>query len=222
MQNFNNIVIVFPVDQSIDFLIPIQQTLIELFPNAILFRPSPGTHGDVITDDTDLVIFLGHGTSSQLFGSLNDDGSKTSFLNVQSGALILQELTSILFSCNSADYIKKVKASASIESYLTFGDMPTDWDHINYNRDLDATYLQDFQDKHLEFFKSSLVEIMIDGFRYGFESNSFISLVKRINVSVKKKINQVILSEDWSVDQKKQMIQLLVNFNTEMRYAKPI
>ena len=223
MKNFNNVVIVFPVDPSIDFLSPILQTLTEQFPNAILFRAESGTHGDVINDDTDLLIFLGHGTPRQLYGSLNADGTKSSFLNETAGSLLLNELTSILFSCNSADYIMKVRVQSSIERYLAFGDMPTDWDHIKHNRDLDATYLTEFQDEHLDFYKSSLVEIMVEGFSHGFESNSFVGLIKRIGFAVNKKINQVILSQqDWSTDQKKQVIQLLVNFKKEMKYAEPL
>ncbi|MCR9066972.1 MAG: hypothetical protein NXI00_23600, partial [Cytophagales bacterium] len=104
MRAYNNIVIVYPLDESIVFLEPILNGLKILFPKAVVLRPQAGTYGSVITDETELVIFLGHGTPGQLYGSLNDSGDKSVFLNVTNGSLLLDGVDIILFACNSDDY----------------------------------------------------------------------------------------------------------------------
>ncbi|HCX20468.1 MAG: hypothetical protein CMB80_05935 [Flammeovirgaceae bacterium] len=222
MRVYNNIVIVYPLDNSIGFLQPILNELNSLFPNAVTLRPQPGTYGSAISDETELVIFLGHGTPSQLYGSLNDSGEKSVFLNVTNGSLLLDGVDIILFACNSDDYFRKIKRNAEIDCYVTFGDMPTDWEHINHNRDQDANFLKDFEEEHLEYYKTVIVESVVEGFKNGVRTNSIIGIPKRISFVVNQKINEVILERNWSKPQKLQMIELLNDFKTEIRYAQPL
>jgi len=222
MRAYNNIVIVYPIDDSIEFLQPILNGLNSLFPNAVILRPQPGTYGSAISDETELVIFLGHGTPSQLYGSLNDSGEKSVFLNVTNGSLLLDGVDIILFACNSDDYFRKIKRNAEIDCYVTFGDMPTDWEHIRHNRDQDANFLKDFEDEHLEYYKTVIVESVVEGFKNGIRTNSIIGIPKRISFVVNQKINEVILERNWSKTQKLQMIELLNDFKTEIRYAQPL
>lgn len=222
MRAYNNIVIIYPLDESIVFLEPILNGLKMLFPNAVVLRPQAGTYGSAITDETELVIFLGHGTPSQLYGSLNDSGDKSVFLNVTNGSLLLDGVDIILFACNSDDYFRKIKRNAEIDCYVTFGDMPTDWDHINHNRDLDTDFLKDFEDEHLEYYKTAIVQSVVEGFNNGVRTNSIIGIPKRISLVVNQKINDVILEQNWSKAQKLQMVELLNDFKKEIRYAQPL
>ena len=222
MRVYNNIVIVYPLDDSIEFLQPILNGLKSLFPNAVILRPQPGTYGSAISDETELVIFLGHGTPSQLYGSLNDSGEKSVFLNVTNGSLLLDGVDIILFACNSDDYFRKVKRNAEIDCYVTFGDMPTDWEHIRHNRDQDVNFLKDFEDEHLEYYKTVIVESVAEGFKNGVRTNSIIGIPKRISLIVNQKINDVILEQKWSKSQKLQMVELLNDFKKEIRYAQPL
>lgn len=222
MRVYNNIVIVYPLDDSIEFLQPILNGLKRLFPNAVILRPQPGTYGSAISDETELVIFLGHGTPSQLYGSLNDSGEKSVFLNVTNGSLLLDGVDIILFACNSDDYFRKIKRNAEIDCYVTFGDMPTDWEHIRHNRDQDANFLKDFEDEHLEYYKAVIVESVVEGFKNGVRTNSIIGIPKRISLIVNQKINDVILEQKWSKPQKLQMMELLNDFKKEIRYAQPL
>jgi len=222
MRAYNNIVIVCPIDNTIEFLEPIRTELERLFPNAVILNPQPGTYGSAITDETELVIFIGHGTPSQLYGSLNSSGEKSVFLNVTNGSFLLDGVDTILFACNSSDYFRKIKQKAEINCYVTFGDMPTDWEHIRHNRDQDADFLKDFQDKHLEYYKLAIVEAVVEGFKNGFRTNSIIGIPKRISFVVNQKINDVILHREWSKPQKLQMIGLLTDFKGEIKYAQPL
>ncbi|MBU2914843.1 hypothetical protein [Reichenbachiella agariperforans] len=222
MRDYNNIVIVYPIDETIEFLEPLRAELERLFPKAILLRPEAGTYGSSITDETELVIFLGHGTPSQLCGSLNDSGEKSVFLNITNGSLLLDGVDIMLFACNSSDYFRKIKRNAEIDCYVTFGDMPTDWEHIRHNRDQDADFLKDFKDEHLEYYKSVIVESVVEGVKNGVRTNSIIGIPKRISFVVNQKINEVILDQEWSKSQKLQMIELLNDFKQEIKYAQPL
>ncbi len=222
MRVYNNIVIVYPLDDSIEFLEPILDGLRGLFPNAIILRPQAGTYGSAITDDTELVIFLGHGTPSQLYGSLDESGEKSVFLNITNGSLLLDGVDIILFACNSDDYFRKIKRDAEIDCYVTFGDMPTDWEHIRHNRDQDANFLKDFEDEHLEYYKMAIVQAVVEGFKNGVRTNSIIGIPKRISLVVNQKINEVILDRNWNKPQKLQMIELLNDFKREIKYAQPL
>jgi hypothetical protein len=222
MKGYSNIVIVYPEDHTIDFLEPIRKILEELFPKANLFRPQPDTFGSEITDETDLVIFLGHGTPSQLYGSINKKGEKSQFLDITNGSLLFDDLSVIIFSCNSTEYLTKVKVKAKIDCYLTFGDMPTDWEHIQHNRDNNSNYLKDFKDEHLEYYKSSIVESVVEGIKNGVRTNSIIGIPKRISFIINQKINDVILGKKWSKSQKIQMIELLDDFKQEIKYAQSL
>ncbi|RED91641.1 hypothetical protein [Marinoscillum furvescens] len=222
MRAYNNIVIVYPLDESIAFLKPILSELKMLFPNAVILRPKPGTYGSAITDETELVIFLGHGTPSQLCGSLDDSGEKSVFLSIDNGSFLLDGVDIILFACNSDDYLRKIKRNAEIDCYVTFGDMPTDWEHIHHNRDQDANFLKDFEDEHLEYYKTVIVESVLEGFKNGIRTNSIIGIPKRISFVVNQKINEVILERNWSKPQKLQMVELLNDFKKKIRYAQPL
>ncbi|WP_111672697.1 hypothetical protein [Algoriphagus litoralis] len=222
MRDYNNIVVVYPIDSTIDFLVPIRMELERIFPNAVVLRPRVGTYGSAITDDTELVIFLGHGTPSQLYGSVDDSGEKSIFLNVVNGSLLLNGVDVILFACNSSDYFKKIKRSAEIDCYVTFGDMPTDWEHIRHIRDHEADFLKSFEEEHLEYYKSAIVESVVEGFKNGARTNSIAGIPKRISLVVNQKINEVILERNWNKLQKIQMVELLNNFKREIKYDQPL
>lgn len=220
MRNYNNIVIIHPTDDSIDFLEPLRAELKGLFPKAKIFRPKPGNAFSYITDETELVIFLGHGTSNKLYGSVDVNGEKSIFLDISIGSLLLDSVDIILFACNSSDYYRAIKNNAVINSYVTFGDMPTDWEHIRHNRVQDKNFLIDFKNEHLEYYKSAIVFSVIEGIKNGYRTNSIVGIPKRICFMINKKINEALLEKNWNKPQKLQMIKLLDEFKREIKYAQ--
>lgn len=220
MKNFNNILVIYPIDSTIDFLQPIVETITKLLPQSTIVRPESGDSFDSITDDTELVIFLGHGTTRELFGGSDEKGEKTKLFDVQNGALQLDGCSVVLFSCNSCDYIKNVKANPiSIDNYFTFGDMPTDKEHVIHNQANSKNYWVDFNDEQLEFYKTSLVEAVSNGFRKAVMTNSFHGFNKGILHVTNSKINEIILNEKWTKSVKKQVIERLIEFKQDIRYA---
>jgi len=222
MKNYNNIVVVYPIDGTIGFLEPIRIELRRLFPQAKIVRPRAGNAFNCITDETELVIFLGHGTPSRLCGSLDTYGEKSVFLDITTGSFFLDGVDIVLFSCNSSDYLKAIKQTAEIDCYVTFGDMPTDWEHIRHNRKQDVNFLKDIKNEHLEYYKSAIVASVIEGLKNGVRTNSIIGIPKRISFVINQKINDVILNRNWSKPQKLQIVELLNDFKKGIKYSQPL
>lgn len=222
MRGYNNIVVIYPIDDSIGFLAPIKVGLEELFPQARILRPVPGNAFSCIDDETELLIFLGHGAPSRLYGSLYNSGEKSVFLDIVNGSYLLDGVDIILFACNSSDYYRNIKQKAKIDCYVTFGDMPTDWEHIRHNREKNTNFLNYFEDEHLEYYKSAIVESVVEGIKNGVRINSIVGIPKRISFVINQKINEVILDREWSKAQKLQMVELLNDFKKEIKYAQPL
>lgn len=220
MKNFNNILVIYPVDSTIDFLQPIVETITSLLPQSAIVRPESGSYFDSITDETELIIFLGHGTTRELFGGCDEKGEKSKLFDIQNGALQFDGCSVVLFSCNSSDYIKNVKANPiSIENFFTFGDMPTDKEHVKHNQETFKNYWPDYNNEQLEFYKTSLVDAVSSGIRKAVMTNSFHGFNKGINHVTNLKINEIILNKKWSKNQKIQVIERLIELKKEIRYA---
>lgn len=221
MRNFENAVIIYPEDPTIGFLNPLFEGITELLPNIAIHRPK---HGDslhtMVDDDTQLVIFIGHGTPSGLYGGVNGLGKKQLLCDISSGALLLQDCSIVLFSCNSDDYLKKLQKNAvEINNYIVFGDMPTDWEHIRHNRDNISDYWSNCDDDQLEYYKTAIVDAVLVGFRQAYKTSSFHGLYKGIEYVVNVRINDIIIHENWTKDVKIQLIERLTEFKKDIKYT---
>lgn len=219
MENYSDVVLVYPDDPTIDFLAPIKDAFLSSFPKIKLHSPEPGSFGSVITDDTDLVIFLGHGASSTLFGSVNDSGAKTTFVDVEKGMLLFEDISVFLLACNSNSYIKKVTTRTKLKSSFGFGDMPTDWEHIQHNRDLEPNFLLDIYEEHLEYYKKNIVASVVSGIAYSTGNISFRNLYRGISHWASNTINDIIFNQEWTKAQKLQMIELFIDFKNNLKYS---
>ncbi len=220
MKSFSNILVIYPIDPTIDFLQPIVDTIHSILPQSVLTRPKSGEPFDSITDDTELVIFLGHGTTTELLGGSDENGKKSKLFDTQNGAHQLDGCSVVLFSCNSVDYIKNVKANPiEINNFFVFGDMPTDKEHVKHNQQVHKNYWPDFNDEQLEFYKDALVKAVSSGFGKAVMTNSFHGFNKGITHVMNLKINEIILSKEWSKNQKIQVIERLIALKKEIRYA---
>lgn len=223
MKNFKNILIIYPQDPTLIFLQPIVDLIKKRIPNCCIDRPSIGGKINKVTDETDLVFFLGHGTPSKLLGSPDKEGKKTVLIDVPNGARLFNECSLILFSCNSADYLKCILGqSISIGSSIVFGDMPTDNTHIKHNQELYKNYWTRYDNSQLEFYKNVLVESIIYGVSKGVSTGSLYGFCKGITHIVNKKINEVIRSEIWDRESKLQLIERIIQYKKDIKYISII
>ena len=153
---------------------------------------------------------------------MNPSGEKSVFLDISNGSLLLNGVDVVLFACNSSDYCKAIRQNAEIDCYVTFGDMPTDWEHIRHNREQKINFLEDFKDEHLEYYKSAIVESVVEGIKNGVRTNSIVGVPKRISFVINQKINEVIFNRKWSKSQKFLIIELFNDFKKEIKYTQPL
>jgi hypothetical protein len=226
MKRFENTILIYPEDPTIDFLQLIFEKIKILFPEIIIFRPKYGALLDTMIDDnTQLVLFLGHGSPSGLYGGANENGDKQMLCtSIPRSASLLQGCSIVLFSCNSNDYLEKlIRNEGQINNYIVFGDMPTDWEHIKHNRDNDARFWTECDEAQLNYYKSSLVESIISGFEKACKMHSFYGFSKGVGDALYKKVNDIILKHDfWKKNQKLQLIERLIEFKKDLRCNETI
>ncbi len=220
MKSFNNVLIIYPQDSTIDFLQPIVNKLLRLFPKGQLDRPKYGIPLQSIDDETELVIFLGHGTTRKLYGGANENGDKFKLCDIPNGARLLDNCAIVLFSCNSYDYLKYMQGNpVTIKTFIVFGDIPTDWGHIRHNQDNDNSYWSECDDEQLDYYKNALVESAIYGFIKASKTDSFYGFYKGVTHIINKKINSIIENNKWKKNKKLQLIERLIDFKHEIVYA---
>jgi len=223
MRSYREVVIIFPVDPTIDFLNPIFELAKKLFTNATIDRPEPNSSCRSINDETDLIIFLGHGTSRVLFGSTDETSQKTDFINISNGSRLFDECTTILFSCNSKDFLNNIKANPiTINSFVVFGDMPTDEPHVKHNQANNKNYWTEYDESQLIFYKQTLVESFKNGLRFGYNSDSIEGFYKGVSFIINKRINYIILNSKWNRNQKLQLIERLIEFKNDIKYSESL
>lgn len=224
MKNFENIVVLYPKDKTTDFLNPLFDFLVSLLPNCSAYRPEYNSKiHSYITDYTQLIIFLGHGTPSGIFGGANENGDKNHLCNAEWGAHYFNECSIVLFSCNSVDYLKNIKRyPISLNNYIVFGDMPTDKEHVEHNQKLNKDYWKTFNEETLLFYIDSLVDSVSIGFYKANESNSFIGFYKGLCRSINKKINIIIDNSTWTKEIKLDIIERLVKVKLELEYFEAL
>lgn len=224
MKNFENIVVIYPIDNTTDFLIPLFDFLVSLFPNCLVFRPvfNSKIHS-YINDNTQLIIFLGHGTPSGIFGGTSENGDKNHLCDAEWGAHFFNECSIILFSCNSADYLRNIKKyPINLNNYIVFGDMPTDKEHVKHNQNLNKDYWKTFNEEVLLFYMESLVDSVSLGFYKAVCSNSFIGFYKGFCRSINKRINIVINNSSWTKETKLDLINRLNKVKLELEYFEAL
>lgn len=164
----NRILCIFPKDATTEFLRPVY--------NAICALPNVrGLELDTINDDdfleslssslldADIVIFLGHGSSSCLYGTNLNPLIDVGMGNIEE----LRGKSMIIFACKSADFIKKYHFQESIG----FGFIPTSLDDArdgvlhNMNlKKLDPEGLEMFRQSIIRIWQSTLKELSFEQF----------------------------------------------------------
>lgn len=146
----------FPKDATTEFLRPVYELLCR-DKNII------GFDNDAIEDDNyfetleshlkevDCIIFLGHGSSTTLYGT-----NQNPIIDDQSGNLeYLKNKQLLLFSCKSSDFIKKYK----LHNAIGFGFIPTSKDDACEGAKLHGFDISCLKYDDLYYFQDSIIRI---------------------------------------------------------------
>lgn len=208
--------LIFPSDPSLDFLNQLVEEISRLFQNIEVVIPSPGFMIP-IDDDVEIIFFLGHGTNRQLFGSVDIHGKKTNFADVVNSARLFAETTILILACKSNEFLKNIQYYGSINGYVGFGDMPTDWGHIEDVRNDKEMYLIHFEEDHLLYYKNAIVECFISGI----QNINQPAIPRLFFIGFRNQIDKLIvecLTKDWIPEIKKEMVELLYDLKDSLDY----
>ena len=193
--NNRKTLILFPKDSTTDFLEEIVAYLFQtvqpsLF-SFIRIEPSDESHKNSIEEIQnplyDTILFLGHGTSVSLYGTCEGEYRNEKFITIKDFG-VFKPKKIVLVACDSCTLIKKAKAHG-FEEAIGFGDLPTDWNDIQSAREVDVNAYKGFNEKAIESFRNSLVEIIKYSFSEFINNNlTLIELYNLIFLRINKRI----------------------------------
>ena len=158
----NKIVCIYPIDKTTEFLLPIFERL-QKESNFIDYRFDTNDTNSVNKMKDDLsnleqpsfIVFLGHGASYCLYGTPEENKKKVLFS--ADDLSLFQNHNCFFLSCRSSEYL-----SGKAQSYIGFGDIPTDYLEIISERDLgDIHYMCGIDETDIELYKKYIVDIIL-------------------------------------------------------------
>lgn len=182
----NNIICIYPCDETTVFLAPLQRILKQ---NGI-----PILNGDTRDEchlqevfqsisNAECIVFLGHGSSSRLYGS-----GMTEFLNVDNIHLIKNKKL-ILLSCHSCEFIKNYKLSPAIG----FNELPTSIEELHHIQDNDISYHLDLDENDIHYFNRVLINV-VGKLAVEVKHNGFVQLEEKMRLYINKEISKILLT----------------------------
>lgn len=150
----NKVLCIYPEDPTTSFLEPVYALCLQY--GAIGLKGDPTEDDDyfdclsALSGETDTIIFLGHGSSSVLYGINFNQLFCAENKNVD----ILRQKRLILFACHSCGFIKYY----GLTTALGFGEIPTsDYDVKNGN--LHGLLIKKLTRSDIEYIKNAIVKI---------------------------------------------------------------
>lgn len=158
----SNLICIYPEDPTTNFLLPIYECLSRLpnfrgYRNNTILQDNRTQIIDALTkaETSSTIVFLGHGASNKLYGSVDIDDSKQVLLD-DSNIELFDNFNTICVSCRSAEFLKKCHGS-----FIGFGDITSDFQEVLATRQFeDAYYLSWAEETDINLFNNLFVQIL--------------------------------------------------------------
>ena len=193
----SNIICIYPEDETTSFLLPVYECLSNL-PNFVGYRNNTTQPDctrliiDALTraDSSSIVVFLGHGASNKLYGSVYPDGTKHILLD-DSHIESFSKFNTICVSCRSAEYLKKCRGA-----FVGFGDITSDFSEVIATRQYeDADFLEWASEGDIHMFRNLLVEALVKTINYT-KCSDLSSIYRITELYINKTIAQLLLDKE--------------------------
>lgn len=215
--NYNKTIVIFPKDPTLDFILPVFDFLSTIVPEINIFRPTEELPISLFPKDTEIVIFIGHGASDKLHGYSTSTKDKVTLLNKKDKSLSFFTGKKLFFlACRSEEFIYKISKIINLDTCIGFGDMPTDWNHICYYRDMDSELYKYIKEEHLVFYRDTITEIIFKALKV--EKSDFYNIYLDIIHAINKKIDFVIFHSEWDKYIKIELIGMLSELRDNCTY----
>lgn len=196
-KNRENILCLFPEDDSLLFLSPLRAYLEKNYRCHIIY-PNEESYYETIRlistmHDNTLVLFVGHGASHCFYGGCNKAFPRKQLIN-SSNINILNNKNVFALSCRSNEFFDLNKAN--LNNFFGFGNLPTDWNEIITERDIgDPFYLKNINEEEIQKFKSIVNDVILSVFQDTDDYFDFKTLYLGIKLLLNKEISELITTK---------------------------
>lgn len=205
------IVCLYPIDPTTDFLMPIYEILSQFDGfNGYRISTSEQDINDIKfeiekSSSYNMIIFLGHGASHCIYGSMKEKISTSNDLIRYNNA------DCIFLSCRSSEFLK-----AHNGNHIGFGDMPTDYNEVEAERQLnDIEYLEGLDERDIEYYRNQIVDFFIKAIRMS-QLKSLEEFYKAIKLFANKEISVLLLNKQRN--HYRHLADLIYCWKDEMEY----
>ena len=215
MHNYNEILILHPLDDSTSFLEPFK----EYFPNYYhsfdsslqAIQAAKAKLGDL--ESKCLVIFIGHGSSFGLYEPSVQSEHEKYFLDVQWGNHYFDQHDVLLLCCRSNKYIEKMYHASSL---IGFGNIISSSKELEIHNE-SASTKKLLTENEISLFKSYFIRAIVDSIKL-LESGkiTFHQLPNYISFIINKHIVSTL--KDKSNNNRIELAKLLFEFRNEIAY----
>lgn len=205
-------VCIFPKDETTDFLMPLYELLCT--------KDVEGWHDDTVNNDaividkikeSETVIFLGHGSSSTLYGSPNNE-ELTDLITHDNVHDLLDGKKCFLLACNSEEFCSNYNLSCSIG----FGNMPTGMRDVFIAMDNDVSFPY-LEQEDIDVYNNAFIGALMRVFNTSSLKN-FESLHSKIGLYANYEITECLTQKKCKMY--REVAELLQDFKNECKLYK--
>lgn len=211
----SKLICIYPKDETTDFLLPIYEQL-ESLSDFVGYRfdtndssKTKNLHDKLLqVTDNDFIIFLGHGASNKLYGSVDENGEKLTLFDKKNSECI-KKASFVGVACRSKDFADK-----HLSNYIGFGDITSDYSEVLEERNVgDPDYLEWASEADIINFQNEFVGAIVDAVKLS-ECCDLCSLYKMVKLSFNKRIASLLMNRH--LRNYRQIADMLYDINDEM------
>lgn len=211
----SKLICIFPEDKTTDFLLPIYDQL-ETLSDFIGYRfdtndssKTKNLHNELLQiEENDFIIFLGHGASNKLYGSVDENGEKLTLFDKKNSECI-KKAVFVGVACRSRDFADK-----HLPNYIGFGDITSDYSEVFAARNIeDPDYLEWASEEDITNFQSEFVGAIADAVKLS-ECSDLCSLYRMMKLGFNKRIALLLVNRH--LQHYRQIADMLYDINDEL------
>ena len=213
----SKLICIFPKDETTDFLLPIYEQL-ENLSDFVGYRfdtndssKTKNLHDELLQiAENDFIIFLGHGASNKLYGSVNENGEKLTLFDKKNSECI-KKAVFVGVACRSKDFADK-----HLPNYIGFGDITSDYSEVLAERNVgEPDSLEWASEEDITNFQNEFVGAITDAVRLSECANLHL-IYKMIKLCFNKRIASLLVNR--KLQNFRQIADMLYDVNDEMSF----
>ena len=208
------LICIFPEDESTDFLLPIYGQLESMSGfvgyrfNTLDSQKRNSLYEELNQlEGNALMVFLGHGASNKLYGSVEGNGDKQVLFDKEN-TRHLKNLDFLCIACRSSEF-----AHDHFQNYIGFGDITSDFSEVIAERIISANFIDWASENDIINFRNVFVQTIKHAILLS-SCTDLYSLYKMIRLCFNKQIAELLKNK--SLDNYRQIADMLFDVLQDM------